>query len=488
MKFKTTAELMGALRARRVSSVELLDQAIARIDAQDGEIHAVVVRDDERARASAIRADEARALGDQRPLLGLPMTVKEAFNVAGLPTTWGIPGTDQIPVDRDAVAVERLKRAGAIIIGKTNVCTQLADWQTFNPVYGTTNNPWDFSRTPGGSSGGSAAALAAGFVALELGSDLSGSMRIPAHCCGVFAHKPTFGLVPTRGFAPPGTPVLSVAQDVDFAVAGPMARCAADLSIALDVLAGPDDAQATAYRLALPPPRHAALKDYRVLVLDQHPLLPLSDVVRSAIHDFSGQLERVGCRLGWSSPELPSLQASAEAFAHLSMSFFGADMPKSTYEDLKATVAGIPESESAPDVLALRGLVSSHRDWIAADRVRMGIAHQWRLLFEDWDLVLCPVLPTTALPHDHGAMDDRRIDIDGRSVAYKAQGTWMSVASLAGLPATAMPIGLSRSGLPVGLQVIGPYLEDRSTIKFAELAEREFGGFVIPPAFRSGAG
>jgi amidase len=483
VEFKTAGQQVGALRAREVSAVELLDHAIARIEALDGSLNAVVVRDYQRARAAAAEADRALAQGDRRPLLGVPMTVKEAFNIAGLPTTWGIPGTDKIPVHHDAVAVGRLKNAGAVILGKTNVCTQLADWQTFNPVYGTTNNPWDASRTPGGSSGGSAAALAAGFVALELGSDLSGSLRIPAHCCGVFAHKPTFGLVPTRGFAPPGVPVLSVGQDVDCSVVGPMARSAADLSIALEVMAGPDDAQALAYRLALPPPRHATLNAYRVLVLDQHPLLPLSNEVRSALHRVAGNLERAGCKLGWTSPLLPDLEASASTFAYLLMSFFGADMPEAAYEGLKATLAHPPASSE----LELRGLVSSHRDWIAMDRVRLGIAHQWRQLFQAWDVVLCPTLPTTALHHDHAAMDDRRIDIDGRSLAYKAQAAWMSVASVAGLPATAMPVGLSTAGLPVGIQVIGPFLEDRSTLKFAELAEREFGGFVIPPAFRAGA-
>lgn len=302
MVFKTASEQIGALRARRASAVELLDESITRIESHDGNLNAVVVRDYARARMAAVQADVALSHGDPRPLLGLPMTVKEAFNVAGLPTTWGIPGTDRIDVGQDAVAIGRLKNAGAVIIGKTNVCTQLADWQTFNQVYGTTNNPWDLNRTPGGSSGGSAAALAAGFVSLELGSDLSGSLRIPAHCCGIFAHKPTFGLVPTRGFAPPGVPVLSVSHDVDFAVVGPMARSAADLSLALDVIAGPDDAQAVAYKLALPPPRHAKLGAYRVLVLDQHPLVPTSNEVRAAMHRFAGNIERAGCKLGWYSP------------------------------------------------------------------------------------------------------------------------------------------------------------------------------------------
>ena len=258
MEFATTIELVEALQTRRVSAIELLDRSIARIEAHDDAINAVVVRDFERARAAAGAADAALARGERRPLLGVPMTVKEAIHVAGLPTTWGIPGTQNIEVRESAVAVQRLERAGAVIIGKTNVATQLGDWQTFNPVYGTTNNPWNTARTPGGSSGGGAAALAAGFVSLELGSDLNGSLRIPAHCCGVFAHKPTFGLVPTRGFAPPGVPVLSVNKDVDFGVLGPMARSAADLALALDVIAGPDDAEAIAYTLS---PSAAAAHD-----------------------------------------------------------------------------------------------------------------------------------------------------------------------------------------------------------------------------------
>jgi amidase len=484
--FETATQNIDALRARRVSAVELLDQSIARIKTYDDDLNAVVVRDFERARVAAVSADAALAQGDRRPLLGLPITVKEAFNVAGLTTTWGIPGTGNLAVGQDSVAIARLKSAGAIIVGKTNVCTQLADWQTFNPVYGTTNNPWDLRRTPGGSSGGSAAALAAGFVSLELGSDLSGSLRIPAHCCGIFAHKPTFGLVPTRGFVPPGVPVLSVGHEVDFSVLGPMARSAADLSLALDVLAGPDDAQALAYRLALPAPRHAELGCYRILVLDQHPLVPTSNAVSTAIHRFAGSLQRAGCKVDWHSPLLPDLERSATTFAHLLLSFFGADMPDEAYEGLKSTVAGIPAGDRAGQALEHRGLVSSHRDWIGMDRVRLGIEHQWRQFFQEWDVVLCPVLPTTASFHDHSEMDVRRIDIDGTSMPYKAQAAWMSVASVAGLPATTIPIGLCNAGLPVGMQVIGPYLEDRTTIRFAELAEREFGGFVVPPAYGTG--
>ena len=197
--YLSATELLRMLAQREVSARELTESAIARIEALDHKINAVVVRDFDRARAAADAADVALAGGEHRPLLGLPMTVKEEFNVAGLPTTWGIEKFRDWRPDADALAVQRLKAAGAIILGKTNVPAGLSDWQSYNPVYGTTNNPWDLGRSPGGSSGGAAAALAAGFVPLELGSDIGGSLRCPAHFCGVFAHKPSLDLVPKRG-------------------------------------------------------------------------------------------------------------------------------------------------------------------------------------------------------------------------------------------------------------------------------------------------
>jgi amidase len=405
-----------------------------------------------------LAADAALAQGDCRPLLGLPLTVKEAFNVEGLPTTWGIPGTGQPPAAEDAVLVRRLKEAGAIVIGKTNVAMQLADWQSSNPVYGTTNNPWDLARTPGGSSGGGAAALAAGYVSLEFGSDLVGSLRVPAHFCGVFAHKPSHGLVPMRGSAPPGTPALSADPTFDLAVVGPMARSAADLALALDVVAGPDDAQAIAYRLALPPPRHTALADFRVLVLDAHPLVPTSKAVRAPLQRLADGLAGAGCRIERSSPLLPDLARLASLWGQLLWAQLGADMPG-----------------AEPGI--------SHRDWIHADRQRAAIAHQWRAFFAQWDVLLCPVSPTPAFRHDAGEMAARRLRIDDREIAYQDQSPWSSLATLTGLPATAMPIGRSEEGLPVGMQIIGPYLEDRTPIAFAAAVESAFGGFVPPPGY-----
>jgi amidase len=483
VNLQTTKALAAALRSRKISALETLDQLIARIEAKDCNLNAVVVRDFDRARTAAAEADTALARGEPGALLGVPMTVKEAFNVAGLPTTWGVRGTEGMLARGDAVAVGRLKAAGAIILGKTNVSANLGDWQSDNPVYGLTRNPWDLARTPGGSSGGAAAALAAGFVPLELGSDLGGSLRVPAHCCGIFAHKPTHGLVPTRGHAPPGAPELSINVDADLAVVGPMARCASDLTLALDVLAGPDDAQALGYKLALPAARHARLSEFKVLVLTDHPLLPLSSEVRSAIEGFADDLRRTGCVVETSSPLLPDLTVLADIFTKLLMSFIGANLPESAYRALQEQAAHRSKSEAGWDLMRLQALVSSHRDWIFAHRTRISLSHQIRQLFRAWDLVLCPVLPTVAFAHDSAEMGLRRIEFDDQSIPYATQATWMSIASVCGLPATVMPIGLGNSGLPIGIQIVGPYLEDRSTIGFAELVEREFGGFTPPPAY-----
>src|SRR5215470_3500207 len=274
--FRSIAELTQALRSRSLSASELLEHVIARIEVVDQRLNAVVVRDFDRAQATAKAADAALARGDRRPLLGIPVTLKEPFNIAGLPTTWGYPEFRDFVPTEDALVVSRLKGAGAVVIGKTNIPLGLRDFQSYNDIYGTTNNPWDVSRSPGGSSGGSAASLAAGFETLSVGSDIGGSVRVPAHFCGIYAHKPTFGLVPLRGYnLPPAPPVPGSG---DLGVAGPLARHASDLAVALDVIAGPDGArEGIGYRLALPSPRHGDLKDFRVLVIDTHPLMPTSD-------------------------------------------------------------------------------------------------------------------------------------------------------------------------------------------------------------------
>lgn len=482
LAYASALEQAAALRERRLSARELCEQAIRRIEHLDGAVNAVVVRDFDRARAAAEAADAALASGKGGPLAGVPMTVKESFNVAGLPTTWGFPAGKNWIADEDAVAVQRLKRSGAVILGKTNVPLALGDWQSSNAIYGTTGNPFDLGRSPGGSSGGAAAALAAGYVALELGSDIGGSLRVPAHFCGVFAHKPSPGLLPLRGHVPPGAPALPVA--VDLAAIGPMARTATDLIAAFDLLAGPDDVEATAWRLELPPPRANGLGGFRILLLDSHPLLPSSASVRDALDRIGTGLSAAGARVLRASPLLPDLKLAARIYVQLLLSVFGADLPLDAYKAASAAAAAIPSDADTLDTARARGLAISHRDWIAADRIRTGLAARFRALFKEVDVVLTPVTPTPAFPHDHSPdQRSRVITIDNENWPYADQVVWPGLATLCGLPATAVPIGRSSEGLPIGMQVIGPCLEDRTPLALAALIEQSFGGFQPPPAY-----
>ena len=481
LHYASATELVGLLAARKISAVELFELTVARIEALDGPINAVVVRDFARAADAAKAADAALAKGERRPLLGLPITVKEAYNIAGLPTTWGFTTAKDFRPAEDALAITRLKHAGAVIVGKTNVPVFLSDWQSYNEVYGTTNNPWDITRTPGGSSGGSAAALAAGYVSLELGSDIGGSLRTPAHYCGVFAHKPSLGLVPSRGHTPPNVPALPFESDL--AVIGPMARSAADLTLALDLIAGPDpESNAIAYRLSLPPPRQQELAAFRVLIIDTHPSIPIASNVRSALERLAAGLAKRNVATARASPLLPDFAEAAKVYMRLLSSRFGAFLPLEQYLRVADGAKALAASNDSLAAWRTRGTVISHRDWVLADAARAGLRRQWRELFREWDVVVCPIMPTVAFPHDHTPeQKDRRVDIDGKPYPYLDQLVWPGVATLPGLPATAVPIGRSEAGLPIGMQVIGPYLEDRTPLLFAELIEREFGSFV-PPA------
>jgi len=481
--FKTATELSAALGARKISAVELAQDAIGRIERHDTRINAVCVRDFERALDAARAADAARANGETRPLLGIPLTVKESYNVAGLPTTWGMPAQKDFRPPEDALAITRIKDAGGVILGKTNVPVGLDDWESYNDIYGTTNNPYDLGRTPGGSSGGSSAALAAGYGPLSLGSDIGGSLRVPAFHCGVYAHKPTFALAPMRGHTPPQLSPLP--EDLDLVVIGPMARSAADLSLLLDVIAGPDPLEAgAAYKLVLPPPRHNELKNFRVLMIDTDAVLPTNAVVRAAIDRLAANLANAGVRIKRESGLLPDFAASSRLYMRLLMSFLSITFKPEAYAGAVATAASLPADDRSLQAERRRGIALSHREWVMADVARARLRAQWRALFEHFDAVICPVMPTPAFPHDHTAeQETRRISIDGQEFVYRDQLAWPGIATLPGLPATAIPVGLSPEGLPIGVQIVGPWLEDRTPLKLAELIEREFGGFVPPPEF-----
>jgi amidase len=479
--YSTATELTTALQGHEVSAAELAAAAIDRIERLDGDTNAVVVRDFDRAMDAAREADTARARGDRRPLLGVPTTVKESFNIAGLPTTWGIPQFREFIATEDAVAVSRLKTAGAVILGKTNVPLALGDLQSYNDIYGTTNNPWDLTRTPGGSSGGSAAALAAGFGALSIGSDIAGSLRVPAHFTGVYAHKPTFGLVPSRGHtAPPGPPL---AYERDLTVIGPMARSAADLSLMLDLLAAPDETTiGIAHKLALRVPRHDDLPSFRVLLIDTHPLIPSSTQTRAAIEILAGRIAATGATVERRSAHLPNLIESARIFMRLLLASVAAGYPADAHDVARAVAGTIDPSDESLAAERARGSALSYRDWIATDSARIRLRAQLSELFREVDVVITPVSPTTAFLHDHSPDQwSRTIPIDGVDYDYADQLVWAGLASAPGLPATVVPIGKSDDGLPIGAQVIGPLFEDRTALRFAQLLELQFGGFERPP-------
>jgi amidase len=436
-----------------VSALELTDAAIARIEALDGPINAVVVRDFDRARDQARQVDRAVAKGADLPLAGVPMTVKECFNVAGLPTTFGLEFAKNHRPAEDAVAVRRLKNAGAVILGKTNVAAGLRDYQSDNPIYGRTSNPHDSARSPGGSSGGSAAALAAGMVPLELGGDAGGSIRVPASFCGVFGHLSSFGIISLEGHGPPGGGIVAGRA---WAAAGPMARTASDLALALGVLAGPEGRDATGYRLALPPPRHDRLSGYRVFVLTRHPTATADSEIVAAIDGLAAKLEKVGASVSRDSELLPSLaesQSLVEKFGEIG-------------EALRASPGGAPP----------KATVKNYFDCLVAQEA---LRRQWDVFFRSFDVVVAPCFSVPAFPHctDPGSWPwrNRTLRINGSDVAFTAQIAWPLIAGMPHLPATAAPIGRTRGGLPIGAQFIGPFLEDLTTIAFAGRISAEFG-------------
>jgi len=481
--FKTAVELSAALAAKKVSAVELAQDAIDRIERHDAKINAICVRDFERGLQAARAADADLARGVSKPLLGIPMTVKESYNMAGLPTTWGIPAQKDFKPAEDALPISRVKDAGGVILGKTNVPLVLADWQSYNEIYGTTNNPFDLGRTPGGSSGGSSAALAAGYGALSLGSDIGGSLRVPAFHCGVYAHKPTFDLVAMRGhIAPPMPPLPS---NRDLSVIGPMARGAADLSLLLDAIAGPDPLEAgKGYKLELPASRHTELKNFRVLLIDTDPIAPTDTAVRGTLETLAAKLAKAGVKVERQSRLLPDFAASSRLYMRMLMSFLAGSFAPEIYAGAQAAAASLPADNMSLAAERLRGIALSHRDWLMADGGRTRLRAQWRELFKTFDVVICPIMPTPAYPHDHSPdQEQRRIKIDGKDYVYPDQLAWPGIATLPGLPSTAIPTGFAPDGLPVGVQIVGPWLEDRTPLKLAELIEREFGGFVPPPMF-----
>jgi amidase len=485
--FSSAWGCLEALRRGDVSSVELVEACIARIEEVNPSLNAVVAKDYERAREAARAADDARSRGrDLGALHGLPITVKDSLQTAGLVTTSGALSLRNFVPREDAVVVGRARSAGAVLLGKTNLPIFASDWQSYNDVYGRTNNPWDLARTVGGSSGGSAASLAAGFVPLEIGSDIAGSIRTPAHYCGVYGHKPSHGILPPRGHipGPPGT-----RSEPDLAVVGPMARTARDLMLALEVLAGPDELAATAWKLELPPPRAERLEDFRVGYWLEDPLCPVDASVRTVLEET---IEALRPQVQLVDVKLPfKLEDVVPRYVRLLFGVIGPDMPallKALTRILLPHYAIVDRLGLPSDLVsksASRGMHQSHADWNRANEGRTRLRWTCHELFRDIDVLLTPVAPVVAFPHQtSGNHLTRRIMVDGHKRPYTDHIPWIALASAAYLPATSAPAGLTSEGLPVNVQIIGPYLGDKTTLRFAELLAETRGGFRTPPPVR----
>jgi amidase len=444
------------LRRREVSSRELTALLLARIEELNPALNAVVELRREAALREAAAADRATARGGELgPLHGVPMTVKDGFDVAGLHTTWGNPAFKEFVAASDASVVRRLRRAGAILVGKTNLAFMLGDFgQSANELYGVTNNPWDTARTPGGSSGGAAAAVAAGMTFLEYGSDLVGSIRIPASFCGVYGLRPSVRTVPLTGFQPPGEPAAP-SETTYMSTVGPLGRSAGDLRAALRTTAGQEGQAAKAWSWALPPPRHARLADFRVGVVLDHHHAPVTGEVGALLSDAVDALARAGATVveGWPDGVDPVRQA--ESFGFQVGLFFAFQEPAGDYASLSEVV----EQEQR----------------------RMAARAAWGRHFDRVDVFFCPANFTPAFPHDARPFDERTIVTPEGRRPYADQAFWISHASLPGLPALSAPIGRTPGGLPVGAQVVGPLYEDDTAITFAELLAEVVGGYEPPP-------
>jgi amidase len=479
LDFASALAAAEAIRAKKISSVELTRHLFERIDRYNPALNAFVYQMREDAMARAKKCDEALGRGDSLGVFhGVPINVKESFAVAGQLCTWGIPAFQNSRAAANAAAVERLLGAGAVLLGGTNVPVNLYDWQSYNPIYGVTNNPWDVKRTPGGSSGGAAAALAAGLGYLSIGSDIGGSIRVPAHYCGIYGHKPTLDLVSQRGHQPGamgGAPGLQTL----LAVAGPMARSAGDLMAALKVLGGPDGWDAKAWKWELPPARATSLKDFRVGYVIDDPIAPPTPEVAAALGKAIDALGRAGAKMvpGW--PQGLNPKGLLDTYLFMLTAFTTSMSPPAQQPPPEYK----PEDPNDP---LQSGPATKYNDWQRANLRRLGYRAMWQTYFKDVDVFLSPAVFTTAVAHDHSEPQTaRRIATSAGPRNYMDIFSWIATATLTGCPATVAPVGLTSEGLPVDIQIMGPYWEDATPITFAELMAREIGGFTAPAGYSS---
>jgi amidase len=478
--FRSAVELAAEIRSKRIGCRELLEIYLARLGRYNGQLNAIIATVLEKARQRANDADAALARGEVwGPLHGVPMTVKESYDVVGLPTTWGAPEFKERIASRNALAVDRLMGAGAVIFGKTNVPLMLADWQSYNAVYGATSNPWDLTRTPGGSSGGAAAALAAGLTGLEAGSDIGSSLRNPAHYCGVYAHKPTWGIVSPRGHAIDGRVAYA-----DISVIGPMARSATDLEVALSAMAGPDEIDGHGWRIDLPRAQHERLADFRVAVLLSVPHAEVDDAVQGGVSSVADALAKAGARVSdRDRPDIDTLEVD-RLFRRLLGAAMSGRQPDEAFRRNLERSKTLTAEDFSTAAQNLRAATLHHRDWLVGNEVRHKMRLRWAEFFKDYDVLICPAVTTAAFPHNHvGDPFERSLLVNGKERPIAEQLFWAGYSGLFYLPSTVAPAALTPQGLPTGVQIIGPQYGDLTCIRLARLLEREYRAFAPPSGY-----
>ena len=482
LHYLSATELAAKIRAKEISSRELLEHFWARVEAHNPALNAIIWNDIEGARARADEADSALKAGQiWGPLHGLPMTIKESYNLVGAPTTWGVPGSQDHIAEEDALTVQRLKAAGANIFGKTNVPLMLADWQSFNEIYGTTNNPWDLTKTPGGSSGGSSAALAAGLTGLEIGSDIGASIRNPAHYCGVFGIKPTYGVIPPRGQSRLGWITPS-----DISVVGPLARSGSDLSLAFDIMAGADLLDQHCWSLTLDPCLKNELKDFRIAVKLSDPNSDVEAAYVDRLKELAEKLTDAGATVEETEPPIDTLRLF-EVYIMLLRAATSARMDEEALAHWRVIAEDLGLDDDSYEGRMARGNLLPHREWLQLNNERNAARFVFEAFYQDWDILLCPVAAGPAWPHDQvGERHKRTIPVNGKQVATTDQLFWAGYSGVAYLPSTVGPCGFvpgDNGDLPVGYQAIGGHGRDKTCLKFTELVEEAFGGFTPPKGY-----
>ena len=481
LAFKDATTLAAMIAAKEISASELLGHYIRRIEKYNTDINAVVCTQLDKARVRATEADAALARGESwGPLHGVPMTVKESYNIAGLPTTWGNPDLASNFATEDAVACARLKEAGAVIFGKTNVPIHLADFQSYNEVYGTCGNPHDLERTPGGSSGGSAAAMAAGLSAMEMGSDIGGSIRNPAHYCGVFGHKPTWGVLPIRGHALPGVKTPS-----DISCIGPLARSAEDLALAMEIVGGADDLHTPGWALDLPAPKSGNISDYRIAVWLDDDMSPVDQSVQARVLKVARFAEEQGAEVNYEARPDFSATHSHDIYLKLLNSAMSARQPEEMFAQNWARRQTLSDDDDSDLARVTRFSTMFYREWHAANEERTHLRWAWHEFFREWDILLTPMCVTSAFPHDQNPQTSQRtLTVNNESRPYFEQVFWAGLTGVSYLPSTVFPTGPDDRGLPIGVQAICGEMRDLQSIEFARLVHNELGGFVPAPDYQ----